>query len=391
MVAALCIAPPAVHADSRAEETAQISTFSSDNRNPSAATTPDGRNGLVAWDGLDAAGQRRIFLREHRDGLWLPPTIVDSNRAGDNASPSVGIDLLGNVHVAWIGRSGGASRVFLRSRIAGEWLDWGVVDTASDKGEHSSGVVLRLDAAGRPWLAWESGGVGNRYSIRCAHLAESGSLLLHDLTLAPLNYNILPEILFVPRPAVVWYAAVDNTFSLAGRVWDDASGEWRSWQPDEAASALPAERMPLLFSSTDGRLNAVWRDTTAPQAEPDDETPALERVMFASIGDDALSSPMTVTAEFGVSTVTGSSHGDSNLVAWSAEAGVAGRQVFVAAREGSGEFEVPAAVSDGERQYYASPSLAAFASGALAAWSSSAIEGGNGHIFATRVFLTPVE
>ena len=83
MVAALCIAPPAVHADSRAEETAQISTFSSDNRNPSAATTPDGRNGLVAWDGLDAGGQRRIFLREHRDGLWLPPTIVDSNRAGE--------------------------------------------------------------------------------------------------------------------------------------------------------------------------------------------------------------------------------------------------------------------------------------------------------------------
>lgn len=392
MVAMLCLASHAVRADSRAERTSQISTFSGDNRNPATASTSDGRMGVVAWDGLDASGQRRIFLREHRDGIWLPPTVVDSNRMGDNASPSVGVDPLGNVHVAWIGRGGGVSRVFLRSRIAGEWLDWGMVDGAPEKSEHSSGVVLRLDAGGRPWLAWEAGGVGNRYSIRAAHVGESGAIQVKDLTIDPLNYNILPEILFLPHPAVVWYAAVDNTFSLTGRVWDEPSGEWKSWQPGDAVASLPAERMPLLFSSGGGRLNAVWRDSTAPAADPDDTLPALERVMFAPLGDDSsLSSPLAVTAEFGVSTVTGSGHGAADVVAWSAESGAAGRQVFVAAREGSGEFEVPATVSDGNRQYYGSPSLAAFDAGALAAWCSSATEGGNGHVFATRVFLNAAE
>ena len=383
LTALLCALPWFAVAESSSEVSVQLSSFSSDNQNPFAATTPDGRIGFVAWDGLDAQGNRRIFLREHRDGVWLAETTIDTNREGDNRSPVMGVDALGNLHIAWLARQAGNVRVQLRSRLAGEWLDWGVVD-AGKSGENSSSVALRLDGEGRPWVAWESAGSGNRYNIRCAWLSPSGIIDDTDLTSDSLNYNILPEILFLSEPTVVWYTAQDNTFSLAGRSWNASTGDWKEYEPGPEATALPADRMPLLFSSPTGRLSAVWRDAESSEAEDAESPYSLERVLFQELAPSP-NNPLALTAEFGISTVAGSSGTDLDLLAWSAEAGNQGRQVFVSTREANGEFEVPAPISDGKGRYYGSPSLAAFSHGGLAAWTSSAAEGGNGHIYAARI------
>ena len=384
LTALLCALPWFAVAESRSEMAVQLSTLSSDNQNPIAASTPDGRIGFVAWDGLDTQGNRRIFLREHRDGVWLAQTTIDTNREGDNRSPVQGVDSLGNLHIAWLARQAGQVRVQLRSRLAGEWLDWGVVD-AGKSGENSSSAALRVDDEGRPWVAWETAGSGNRYNIRCARLTPSGTIDTVDLTSDSLNYNILPEVLFLPEPTVVWYTAHDNTFSLAGRAWNASTGEWKDYEPAAAATALPADRMPLLFSSPSGRLSAVWRDADNSLGEADDSPYSLERVLFQELEPSARPNPLALTAEFGISTVTGSSASDLDLLAWSAEAGDEGRQVFVSTRESNGEFEIPAPISEGEGRYYGSPSLAAFANGGLAAWTSNAAEGGNGHIYAARI------
>ncbi len=384
LTALICALPWVAMADSRSEPSVQLNTFSTDNQNPSAATTPDGHIGFVAWDGLDTQGQRRIFLREHRDGVWLTETIIDSNREGDNRSPVVGVDALGNPHVAWLARQAGSIRVQLRSRLAGEWLDWGVVD-AGRPGENSSSVALRIDAEGRPWVAWETAGTGNRYNIRSARLSRSGIIDTSDLTSDSLNYNILPEILFLPEPTVVWYTAHDNTFSLVGQSWSPLTGEWLKYEPGLAGVSLPADRMPLLFSSPSGKLNAVWRDADSTTTDEEESAFSLERVLFQELAPSTNTNPLALTSEFGISTVTGSSGADLDLLAWSAEAGDDGRQVFISTRETNGEFEIPAPISDGEGRYYGSPSLAAFADGGLATWTSNAAEGGNGHIYAARV------
>ena len=384
LTALLCALPWFSVAESRSEISVQLSTFSSDNQNPYAGTTPDGRIGFVAWDGLDTQGNRRIFLREHRDGVWLAETTIDTNREGDNRSPVLGVDGLGNLHIAWLASQAGNVRVQLRSRLAGEWLDWGVVD-AGKPGENSSSVALRVDGEGRPWIAWETAGSGNRYNIRCARLSRTGTIGASDLTSDSLNYNILPEILFMPEPTVVWYTAHDNTFSLAGRSLNASTGEWQEYQPSSAAAALPADRMPLLFSSPTGRLSAVWRDAENSSGESDDSPYSLERVLFQELEPSPRTAPLALTAEFGISTVAGSSGSDLDLLAWSADTGNEGRQVFVSTRETNGEFEIPAPISDGEGRYYGSPSLAAFANGGLATWTSSAAEGGNGHIYAARI------
>ncbi len=361
----------------------QVSTFSTDNQRAVVAASPDGSVAYVAWDGVDAKANRRIFLRERRAGIWLPPSVVDESPAGDNVLPGIAVDSNGNPHVVWLTRVAGNLRVHYKARMAGEWLDWGIVNPADGPAENSTAAVLRLDQAGLPWIAWESASPGNRYKIRVARMdPEAGAFSVSDLTRDSSNYNIMPEILFTPVPTVFWYAAVGAEFRLEAMQFDQASTRWRPFAPSNGRT-LPAERMPILFQTAPGAIQAAWRGEDSEAVEGD--AGLHELVMLGDLNPKAEGAGRAVGRANSILAVaaTATCDQEASVVTWSADSPTSGPQVFarIVPLEGIAADREPDLLSDGRRDYYGTPTVAPVNGGAAVVWNSSAESGGSGQVF----------
>ena len=381
-IACLALAFAIVGATAPAPAADQVSETSADNARPAAAASADGNTLFIAWDGTFDGLDRRIVLRERIGGYYLPPRIVDADPAAENAAPSLAVDATGNPHVAWVARVGATQRVMYRARIAGKWLDPQVVNPGGPAGEQSGAVTLRLDPMGMPWIAFESANPAGRATIHCARIEpRSGSFEVTDLAESPGVYSILPEIVFLPDPAVLWYSATDSSFVLVGERFDSGSAVWRP-MPVANTANFPAERMPLLIRQPDGRLCGVWRDQ---QPGATDETGApIDRILLGILDTQTQGAGAVVHRQPLVSSVTGTVSGDKPALCWAGESGTAGPQIYATGGDGQSGFSQPRQLSDGVHRYYSSPAMAPVPGGAIAVWVSLASEGGNGAIYAER-------
>jgi hypothetical protein len=239
----------------------QLSLLSFDNRNPAIAYSADGARLFVVWDGL-VQGNRRIILREQVEGEWLPPVIVDSNPAGNNSLPSIGVDKAGIPHVAWISSiNGKRSPMYARrlTRFPNEWFSQPVPFPGESTVKGSSDFVnLQLSTDGQPWIVWQYG-YGNVYSIACTRYNDSGELQSTELTPGASTHNLYPELFFMPEPTVYWYLAQSDQFFLIGASFDSNTNRWEVSLPENLEN-LPADNLPDLFKTASGPLGAIWYD-----------------------------------------------------------------------------------------------------------------------------------
>jgi hypothetical protein len=361
----------------------QVSETSRDNARPAIAASADGNAVFVAWDGTFDGIGRRIFMRENLGGNLLPPRVVDAMPSVENAAPAVAVDATGNPHFAWLARVDGTLRVMYRARVAGTWMEPHMVNAGDPAGEQAGAVTLRLDQLGVPWIAYEAAAVGGRTSIRCARLEpRTGRFDVTELSELPGAYGILPDIIFLPDPAVLWYSASDSDFMLVGERFDLASNVWVP-MPVANSVRLPAERMPQLIRQADGALAAVWRDQEG--GAFDDAGLPLDLVLIGTLdtasegaGKVALQHPL-------VSSVTATVSADTTILCWAGESEDDGPQIFASTAKGAAPFSAPTRISGPQRLYHSSPVLAPVPGGAVAAWVSVASEGGNGRVYSQRI------
>ena len=381
-IACLALAIAILGAAAPARAADQVSETSSDNARPAVAASADGTSVFIAWDGTFDGLDRRILLREGIGGYYLPPRIVDADPSAENASPSIAVDATGNPHVAWIARVGATLRVMYRARIGGRWIEPRVVNPADPVGEQAGAVTLRIDPLGMPWIAFESANQAGRTTIHCARIEpRSGSFEVASLSETPDAYGLLPEVVFLPDPAVLWYSATESDFNLVGERFDTASVTWLP-MPVANTASFPAERMPLLLRQPDGRICAAWRDQ---QDGATDETGApMDRIFLGVLDTQTQGGGAIVHRQPLVSSVTAAVSGERPVLCWAGESGDAGPQIYASGATGQAGFTQPRQLSDGTRRYYSSPAIAPLPDGAIAVWVSVASEGGNGSIYTER-------
>lgn len=254
------------------KEAQQVTLLSFDNAHPGVAISPDGRHLFVVWDGV-VDGNRRIFLREQIAGEWLPPVIVDSIPAGDNAMPSIAIDSAGIPHIAWISHVGSKRQPFYARRISrfpNVWHQQAVPFPADSTVDGNCDYVsLRLDANDHPWITWQFG-FGNVYSVACTRSGSEGRLYSEELTPGANSHNLYPEIFFLPQPTVYWYLAQADQFYLIGSQYNAETHAWSVSLPDNFEN-VPAQSFPDLFLTASGPLGAIWYDRLSNQTESNDQ------------------------------------------------------------------------------------------------------------------------
>lgn len=365
-VASLC--PSSLYAQD-SSPTLSLSARSSDNQHPFIAKSPVGERLFVVWDGM-VDNHRRVFLRERVEGSWLPEIILDTEPEALNSSPVVDVDPAGNPHVAWLGKLNGKERVFYAFRMASIWSQWGAVQAGESAEDSCEAVTLKVDAEGKPWLAWQAGH-GNIYSIFCAHLNHvTGSFDVQCLTPQAQNYNFFPEIFLTPEVSLLWYAAQNADFRLVGKEYDLSSGQWQEFALRDL-ERLPAKCLPYLLRKSPDTLAGLWYD----------EVDSADRVFLGLQGHESqgVGSVVDHMPEAINHFVSGTVLGDQLLITWCSETAQEGSQVYFT-RGDSTSFEAEIRVSDGAKGYCAHPRVVGLPASAAVVWQSSLSDGGDGRI-----------
>jgi len=127
---------------------------------PSLAVDRDG-NIFLAWEDFrDIVNGTEIFLTKSTDGgITFGPNINVSNTDGDQFSPSLAVDLGGNLYIVWEDRQNGDNDpdvYFVKSMDGGVTFKAGNTGQAvnDDSGNAQFLPSLALDSAGRAFIAW---------------------------------------------------------------------------------------------------------------------------------------------------------------------------------------------------------------------------------------------
>ncbi len=351
------------------EEAQQVSLISRSNSNPAVAYSENGRSLFVVWDGI-AGSSRRIFLREQRDGEWLPPVIVDSNPTGSNSMPTVAVDSTGVPHVAWISQAGEKRQpVYARriSRFPNKWHQL-TVPFPSDSSVVGSAdlVTLSLDEQDQPWIVWQFG-YGNIYSVACTRYHQGDGVLITDeLTPGADSHNIFPELFFLPEPTVYWYLAQADQFYLIGAQFNAATGRWQVALPDNFEN-VPAQHFPDLFMTNRGPLAAIWYDRlTEVDGEPRDR-------VFMGVGDADTRGRGEVidrSSDANSHSVAATVIGDQYVAAWVSELYGLGYELNLGIGS-SPDSMIPFTIRHSEESLISNPAIVSTDQRAAIAWEES--------------------
>jgi hypothetical protein len=347
-----------------------LSGASVSNSHPAVGADDSGQLVAVVWDGL-LDGARRIFLREKVAGEWLAEQVIDNAPLADNSSPVLDVDAAGTVHIAWLARVNGKLRVFYAFRTrSGNSVLWGAVNPDEPAGNSCDAVYLRADDEGRPWIAWQSGNASS-YSISVAHLDPDEGQFRIDTLSTPLGaFNLFPQVFFQPEPMVVWYSASTSDFTLVGQRFEPEAGEWLPFAPAQL-ERMPGNKLPLLMDHADGTISGLWLEEVA----------FVDRVHLGQQGVETNGQGIVIDQRPAAlnEQLSGAAGSERVLATWCSDDGTSGAQVYLA--HGS---ELPfdeLLVSDGEKRQYANPRLAALPGGAAVVYESAPINGDSGHIW----------
>jgi hypothetical protein len=345
----------------------QVSSLSTDNNNPVIAYSENGRHLFVAWDGL-IKGERRIFLRERVAGEWLQPVVVDTNPAGENTRPSIALDQSGTPHLAWITTNASGQRVpAYARRLTRDKNSWYQQELPYPKESSSVGncdvVNLQLDEQDRPRIAWQHG-FGNVYNIAASHFNDAGEIISDDLTPGSTTHNLYPEVFFASEPTVYWYMWETDQFYLIASRYNAENDEWKL-TPAENMELIPTSNLPDLFPTFEGPLAAIWYDRYVAEEDGSES----DRIFLGLQDSETKGRGVVIGPEDGSSndSVAAVSVNGTLVTAWVSETYETGAQVVIGIGDSPESIETTT-VSAGKDSHNSNPKVSATASEAAVVW-----------------------
>jgi len=373
----------AAHAEVTLGPLLTLNSRSANNQHPVVATSVDGKRTFAAWDG-EVAGRRRIVVREAVEGIWLPELIVDNGPLGESTQPAIDVAPDGTPHLAWLSRENGRVVPRYATRIAGQWVQSDLGQSTSLLG-NCDYVTIKVDDAGKPWLAWQVG-QGSVYEIFCASLGADGTFEVENLTPGAHSHNLFPEIIFDPEPVIAWYTAREEQFFLVGERFDRETGRWGDFQLTNLDN-LPAEPLPHLVSRTAGPLAALWYERAVGAAG---EFSTSDRVLMAEQSAKSNGTGIVVDGRPDANNrlVAGAAAGDRVVAVWCSETADLQTRIILGHGKDASSFETVVAGEGGIPQSN-NPKVTATDSTAAVVWESTAPAGGDGNIYYRSAALKP--
>ncbi len=331
-----------------------------------ALASDNGARISCAWISRRNARESVIY-REHNGDQWQTPSVFAGAAGTSLGTPFLFYDRLLQPHVIW--RETDAqrmTRLIHASRQSNYWMVHGpLLAPTSSRVADPSAIY---DAYGQLHVTWREGN-GSFWSIKAADAQSSGTLkisILSDEKTAGLN--LYPTIMATPFPRIQWFAQNNGQFHL--RESQLAILQQR-WQPVATfqMEALPVNRLPFLFGSPHGGMNALWVDSFK----------GMERV-FWGIGDAqtrGAGMPVDEAVSAPGSQPFGQYADAGPLIAWRGETDKG--PVVCVRRQEAGLWGATITL---DAPYATQPRVVGRGNAACVVWISDASDGGDGNIHA---------
>jgi murein DD-endopeptidase MepM/ murein hydrolase activator NlpD len=204
---------------------------------------------------------------------WSMTEVVSTESTWDSRRPSLFVDSIGTVHVAWsdIGDYVGSSRVLYKSKPAGgSWGMTEVVSTESTSGSKSPSLFV--DSDGMVHVAWEDetnyDGCGWDADIFYKSKPAGGSWSITEVVSTESTDSSGFPSLAVDNNGTVHVAWHDYTdYAGSGSGWDifykskPAGGSWTTTEVVSTESTY-LSWCASLFVDNDGMVHVAWEDET---------------------------------------------------------------------------------------------------------------------------------
>ena len=228
-------------------------------------------------------GEYNQFNTDSFDGSvwkWTTTEVVSTESVANSWYPSLAVDTLGNVHIAWneqtdYAGSGSDWDIFYKRWDASTslWTTTEVVSTESTS--HSYNPSLAVDTSGNVHIAWEDmsiyAGAGSDYDIfyKRWNAATSSWTTTEVVSTESSHISRVPS-LAVGTSGNVHIAWEDYTdyAGAGGADWDIFYKRWdaatSSWTTTEVVSteSTHSSQNPSLAVGTSGNVHIAWKDQT---------------------------------------------------------------------------------------------------------------------------------
>lgn len=353
-----------------------LNTKSTDNTNVKISAAADGRI-FVVWQGM-VNKRYHIFFREKVGRSWLAPVLIDDVANNDDFDPALFVDERSNPHVVWVSKTDELQEIHYAHRLGSDWIFEPPVRTSRDLNLELP--TIAVDATGKPFIVWQEG-KGTGYSIWSAVENTTGNFDVLPVSKPMSNhYNIYPQ-LFITNlsPLVLWYETREEGFVLRASVFIKDARRWVDY-PLENIESIPANRLPIVYSTREGKLFALWYDNINGE----------DHILVAKTDDSELRNGLIID--------DGTTHNnavpDGTLTApnvlyvcWKADMETVFSQIFLT-KIVDGKPGKSLLISDGAKNYYTNPNLAVNKNGEVhVVWFSNASEGGDGSIYYASVLF----
>nr|MDO8119223.1 hypothetical protein [Candidatus Sigynarchaeota archaeon] len=227
----------------------------------------------VDYSDYDGSGPGpNIFYKRWNasSGAWTMTEVVSTESTNESLSlnPSLAVDIVGNVHVAWEGYAefGSSADIFYKqwNATSGTWTTTEVV--SSESTGSSLQPSISLDAVGNVHVVWvdysdyDGSGLDPDIFYKQRNATSGTWTTTEVVSSESTDSSLQPSISLdvVGNVHVVW--ADLNVYDIFYKRWDIITGEWT------AATVIKTEGIgvssaPSLITDGTGNLHLIWKDT----------------------------------------------------------------------------------------------------------------------------------
>ncbi|MHA1218621.1 MAG: hypothetical protein ACTSO5_08060 [Candidatus Heimdallarchaeaceae archaeon] len=251
---------------------------------PSLAVDLDG-NMHIAWtDYTDYAGSGTdtdIFYKrwETFTSSWTITEVVSTESTADSGSPSLAVDVLGNVYIAWADEtdyagSGTDADIFYKrwDALSSLWTTTNVVSTESTDG--SDYPSLAVDTLGNVYIAWLDltayAGSGTDHDIFYKHWDTASSIWTTTEVISIVStYNSYNPSIATDAEGnvhITWddrtiYAGAGDDFDIFYKRWNTSTSIWTTTEVVSTESTGDSYDTSLAVDTL-GNIHIAWYDLT---------------------------------------------------------------------------------------------------------------------------------